>query len=91
MKPSHNPLFERKTEEFLKSLPIHRLKAYYQTLQKKVRKAVPWCCENQCFEDWESDAHKEWWKNEHKYVMFVKAILKTREGQQNEKAIKKTH
>lgn len=78
MTTKYEPLFERKSEEFLKTLSIHRLKAYHRTLQKTISKAVPWCCDHQCFEDWKSDAHKAWWNNEHAYVMFVKAILKTR-------------
>lgn len=77
-KTNFKPLFTRKPQEFLMNLPLHRLSAYHRVLQKTVRKAVPWCCENMCFEDWESDAHKEWWTGEHAYVMFVKAILKSR-------------
>jgi hypothetical protein len=78
MKKSYEPLFERKSEEFLKTFSINRLKAYHRTLQKTICKEVPWCCDRQCFEDWESDVHKAWWNSEHAYVMFVKAILKTR-------------
>lgn len=78
MVTKYEPLFERKSEEVLKTFPIHRLKAYHRTLQKTISKEIPWCCGDHCFEDWESDAHKAWWNGEHAYVMFVKAILKTR-------------
>ena len=79
MSIKYSSLFKRKSFDFLMhEINIKRLRAYHRSLQEKISKEQPWCCERQCSLVWESVRHKQWWETEHSYVMFVKAILLTR-------------
>ena len=72
------PIAVRKSEDELHVMSTHRMKSYLQSLQVKLAKAEPWCCEGDCFLEWKSDDNKNAWDREHAYVMFVKAVYKTR-------------
>jgi len=69
---------KKKTEDELRALTPARLKSYYRAEQKRLNKEKPICeCCGQVF--WKDKTYEEGWKEWHKYVMFVKAIMKTKE------------
>ena len=70
---------ERKTETYLNNLTYKRLSNYYKSLQAQLGRSSPPVCEC-CGEvlkgdELSDDKQKEFEEN-HKYVMFVKAIIK---------------
>lgn len=76
--------FKRKTEQELNALTMPRLKAYYKAEQKRYNAALPFCCEFCCDIEYSSKEEEQEFNNWHAYVMFVKAIMKTKEnGKEN--------
>lgn len=71
-------IFKRKTEKELKALTVQRLKAYYRAEQRRfnVRFQPCECCGELYLTEDEEKTRKMW----HKYIMFVKAILKEKEN-----------
>jgi hypothetical protein len=76
------PLFIRKKKEELENFTYTRLRNYYRVLQATLRKAIHY---DYPFDDyregsWKSEEEHNWWEHEHEYVMFVKAIMKSKEN-----------
>jgi len=71
--------FTRKTKIQLQSLSLQRLKSYYRAEKKRLYSAFQICgC---CGERYLSDEEQEMFDVRHKYLMFIKSILKQKEKQ----------
>ena len=71
--------FNRKTDDQLNSLTLRRLKSFYNAEKIRFFINFPKCgC---CGERYLSDDEQEMFDVRHKYLMFIKSILKQKEKQ----------
>jgi len=71
-------IFTKKSFSELDKMPLHRLKEYREAENKRYARAVPWCCDFHCDEEWESKEQEQEFKEWEKYINFINAMYKSR-------------